>query len=50
MHMTIGVLDDNAALCRVIETMLALAGHQVSAHTSPLTFTRFIQSINIDEL
>lgn len=48
--MTIGVLDDNPALCHVLETVLALAGYEVSAHTDPLTFINAIQHNNIDDL
>lgn len=46
----IGVLDDNHALCHVIETTLALAGHEVSAYTDPLEFMMFIQHTDIDDI
>lgn len=39
--MTIGVLDDNPVLCRVLETLLALAGHEASTHTDPIAFIEF---------
>lgn len=48
--MTIGILEDNAALCRVMETTLTLAGYEVVTHSDPLEFSSFIQQCNIDEL
>lgn len=41
--MTIHVLDDDHALCHVLETLLALAGYEVSTHTDPLAFLEFTQ-------
>ena len=47
--MIIGVLDDDPAICHVLETVLAIAGHTVYASTDPLTFVTSAQSGNVDD-
>jgi CheY-like chemotaxis protein len=42
-EVTIGVLDDNPAICQLFETLLIFAGHAVYATTNPVDFL-----VNID--
>lgn len=48
--MTIGVLDNNPALCQALETTLTFAGYEVTAHTDPLAFFEAIQHHSTDNL
>jgi CheY-like chemotaxis protein len=43
--MTIGVLDDNPAICQLLETFLIFAGHAVYVTTSPADLTAQINDI-----
>ena len=45
--MIIGVLDDNPAICRLLERALTAAGHEVYSATSP---AQFIESIYPDKI
>lgn len=47
--MRIGVLDDDPALCHLLEIMLAMAGHTVFTATNPLAFLEQVQDEKIDE-
>jgi DNA-binding response OmpR family regulator len=42
MHMQIGILDDNPAMCRFLETALSVEGYTVSASTDPLRFISLV--------
>lgn len=43
--MTIGVLDDNPAICQLLETFLIFAGHAVYVTTCPADLTAQINDI-----
>ena len=36
--MRIGILEDNAMICDLLQTTLEMAGHDVSVYTQPTTF------------
>lgn len=49
--MTIGVLDDNPAICQLLETFLIFAGHAVYVTTSPADLAaqiNYIECIVVD--
>jgi DNA-binding NtrC family response regulator len=46
--MIIGVLDDDTAICHVLEAVLAIAGHTVYASTDPLAFVASAQPGYVD--
>src|SRR5581483_6888009 len=50
-EMTIGVLDDNASICHLLETLLIFAGHAVYATTDSTDFAaniNYLQCIVVD--
>ena len=48
--MTRGVLDDNPAMCHLLETLFSFAGHTVHAFTDPADFVASLYPNKIDDL